>query len=62
MFECIFQPIHLILIFAIFLLLFGPSRLAGLGKGLGEAISGFKAALKEEYKQPKPPSDKQRNS
>jgi len=27
-------------------LLFGPSKLPQLGKGLGEAISGFKQALK----------------
>jgi sec-independent protein translocase protein TatA len=33
---------ELILIFAIVLLLFGTSRLAGLGKGLGQAIRGFK--------------------
>jgi sec-independent protein translocase protein TatA len=33
---------ELILIFVIILLLFGTSRLAGLGKGLGQAIRGFK--------------------
>ncbi len=33
---------ELVLIFAIVLLLFGTSRLAGLGKGLGQAIRGFK--------------------
>ena len=33
---------ELILILAIVLLLFGTSRLAGLGKGLGQAIRGFK--------------------
>jgi sec-independent protein translocase protein TatA len=33
---------ELILILAIILLLFGTSRLAGLGKGLGQAIRGFK--------------------
>jgi sec-independent protein translocase protein TatA len=33
---------ELILIFAIIFLLFGTSRLAGLGKGLGQAIRGFK--------------------
>jgi sec-independent protein translocase protein TatA len=33
---------ELILILAIVLLLFGTSRLSGLGKGLGQAIRGFK--------------------
>jgi len=33
---------ELVLILAIVLLLFGTSRLAGLGKGLGQAIRGFK--------------------
>jgi sec-independent protein translocase protein TatA len=33
---------ELILILAIIILLFGTSRLSGLGKGLGQAIRGFK--------------------
>ena len=33
---------ELIIILVIILLLFGTSRLAGLGKGLGQAIRGFK--------------------
>lgn len=33
---------ELVLILVIILLLFGTSRLAGLGKGLGQAIRGFK--------------------
>ncbi len=40
------SPIHLILIIGIVLLVFGPSRLPGLGKGMGEAIRGFKKGLK----------------
>lgn len=40
------SPIHLILIVAIVLLVFGPSRLPGLGKGMGDAIRGFKKGLK----------------
>lgn len=36
---------ELILILAIVILLFGTSRLAGLGKGLGQAIRGFKAEV-----------------
>ena len=36
---------ELIIIFAIAMLIFGPSKLAGLGKGLGEGIRSFKSSL-----------------
>jgi len=45
MFEGLFQPLHLIVIFLVALVVFGPKRLPELGKGLGEAIRGFKKAL-----------------
>jgi len=45
MFEGLFQPMHLLVIFAIALLVFGPRRLPELGKGLGEAIRGFKNSV-----------------
>jgi sec-independent protein translocase protein TatA len=45
--EGLFSPLHLLLILGIALLLFGPSKLAGLGKGLGEGIRNFKSAMKE---------------
>ena len=45
--EGLFQPLHLLLIFGIALLIFGPSKLAGLGKGLGEGIRNFKSSMKE---------------
>jgi sec-independent protein translocase protein TatA len=45
MFEGLFQPMHLLVIFAIALLVFGPKKLPELGKGLGESIKGFKQAL-----------------
>lgn len=47
MFEGLFQPIHLLIIFVIVLLLFGPSKLAGLGKGLGDGIRGFKDSMRD---------------
>ena len=47
MFEGLFQPMHLVVLLFIALLVFGPSKLAGLGKGLGDGIRGFKEALKE---------------
>ena len=45
MFEGLFQPMHLVVIVGIALLVFGPRRLPELGKGLGEAIRGFKNSL-----------------
>ncbi|MGA3195476.1 MAG: twin-arginine translocase TatA/TatE family subunit [Terriglobales bacterium] len=45
--EGLFQPLHIILIVGIALLLFGPSKFADLGKGLGEGIRNFKSAVKE---------------
>jgi len=48
MFEGLLQPMHLIIVLAIVLLLFGPKKLPELSKGLGQAIRGFKQALHEE--------------
>jgi sec-independent protein translocase protein TatA len=48
MFEGLAQPMHLLVILFVALLFFGPSKLAGLGKGLGDGIRGFKNALKED--------------
>lgn len=45
MLEGLFQPMHLMAIAAIALLIFGPKKLPELGKGLGESIRGFKAAM-----------------
>jgi sec-independent protein translocase protein TatA len=39
---------ELLIILVIALLFFGPGKLSELGKGLGDAIRGFKGALKEE--------------
>jgi len=38
---------EILLLLAIALLIFGPSKLADLGKGLGEGIKNFKSAVKE---------------
>ena len=46
MFEGLFQPMHLLIIFAIALLVLGPKKLPELGKGLGEGLKGFKDGLK----------------
>jgi sec-independent protein translocase protein TatA len=43
---------ELILILVIALLIFGPSKIADIGKGLGEGIRNFKAGMKEGEQQP----------
>ena len=52
MFEGLFQPMHLLVIFGIALLVFGPKKLPELGKGIGEGIRGFKSAIKTEEEKP----------
>jgi sec-independent protein translocase protein TatA len=47
MFEGLFQPMHLLVIFAIALLIFGPRKLPELGKGLGEGIRALKEGMKD---------------
>lgn len=42
---------ELLVIAAVALLFFGPSRLPGLGKSIGEAIRGFKKGMNEEGEQ-----------
>ena len=59
MFEGLLQPMHLILILGICLVVFGPSRLPELGRGLGESIKGFKEGLQDnEKKQLQAPTEK----
>jgi sec-independent protein translocase protein TatA len=47
MFEGLFQPMHLLVIFFIALLVFGPRKLPELGKGLGEGIRALKEGMKD---------------
>lgn len=50
MIEGLFQPMHLLIIAGIALLIFGPKKLPELGRGLGDGIHGFKAAMSGEVK------------
>jgi sec-independent protein translocase protein TatA len=50
MFEGLFQPMHLLVIFGLALLIFGPKKLPELGKGIGEGIRGFKTAVSPSEK------------
>jgi len=47
MLEGLFQPMHLLMIFGIALLVFGPKKLPELGKGIGDGIRGFKSAMQK---------------
>lgn len=47
MFEGLFQPMHLLIIFFIALLVFGPKKLPELGKGLGDGIRALKEGMKD---------------
>lgn len=38
---------EILVILVVALLIFGPSKLADLGKGLGEGIKNFKSSMKE---------------
>ena len=47
MLEGLLQPSHLLLIALVAILVFGPSKIPDLGKGLGEGIKNFKKGMKE---------------
>lgn len=46
------QPTHLLLIFIVALLLFGPKKLPELGKGIGEGIRALKDGMKDSPAEP----------
>jgi sec-independent protein translocase protein TatA len=45
MLEGLLSPMHLIIILAIALIVLGPKRLPEAGRGLGEAIRGFRESV-----------------
>ena len=58
----LFGPVglpELVIIFFILLLIFGANRLSGLGKGLGQAIRGFKDEVEEKPQDPASPTNRQ---
>ena len=55
--EGLLQPMHLLVILAIALFVFGPKKLPELGKGLGQAIRGFKDSLKDGEQAPTKPAE-----
>lgn len=60
--EGLFQPLHLILIIGIALLVFGTSKFSALGKGLGEGIRNFKAAMKDGEEDKKEKKEEEKKS
>ena len=52
-------PLELLIIFATIILIFGAKRLSGLGRGLGQAIRGFKSEMKEDETKDAAPRDRQ---
>ena len=62
MLEGLFQPMHLLVIFFIALLVFGPKKLPELGKGIGEGIRALKEGMKDgTSEQAKGPSTEVKN-
>ncbi|MGA8272105.1 MAG: twin-arginine translocase TatA/TatE family subunit [Candidatus Sulfotelmatobacter sp.] len=60
--EGIFQPFHLLIIIGIILLIFGTSKFAALGKGMGEGIRNFKSAMKEPEDDKKEKKEEEKKS
>jgi len=48
MFEGLFRPMHLLIILAIVLVIFGAGKLPEIGEGLGKSIRSFKKAISGE--------------
>lgn len=48
MFSGLESPWHLLVVFVIALIVFGPKRLPELGRSLGSGVRGFRASLSGE--------------
>ena len=48
---------ELVIIFFILILIFGAKRLSGLGRGLGQAIRGFKDEVEDKSSESTTPGD-----
>lgn len=51
---------HLLVLLVIVLIIFGPSKLADLGKSLGEGIKNFKSSMKDDEKTIPPSPDEKK--
>jgi sec-independent protein translocase protein TatA len=57
-----FSPLHWLLVIAIALLLFGTTKFTAVGKGIGEGIRNFKAAMKEGEEEKKEKKEEEKKS
>ncbi|MHC1713144.1 MAG: twin-arginine translocase TatA/TatE family subunit [Solidesulfovibrio sp.] len=48
MFSGLLQPMHLLLILGVVLIVFGPGKLANVGRDLGKSIREFKTAMESQ--------------
>jgi sec-independent protein translocase protein TatA len=62
MMRDLLQPMHLLVIIAVFVLLFGGKKIPELAKGLGEGIKNFKSAMRETTGNPDAPPDDEKKS
>ncbi len=62
MIEGLLQPTHLIIIFAVALLMFGPKKLPELGQGLGKGIRSFKEGMKAGAEEADKPESSSRST
>jgi sec-independent protein translocase protein TatA len=61
MFEGLLSPMHLVVILVIALVVLGPKRLPEAGRGLGEAMRGFKESVSSSPRDEElPPGDEER--
>jgi sec-independent protein translocase protein TatA len=56
MFEGLVSPMHLAVVFVVALIVLGPKRLPETGRGLGEAIRGFRESIGGSPREELPPS------
>jgi sec-independent protein translocase protein TatA len=53
--EGLFQPMHLLVIFLVALLVFGPKKLPELGKAIGEGFRAFRDGMNAKENAPAEP-------
>ena len=61
MFRGLLQPMHLLIILAVVLIIFGPGKLPEMGSAIGKALRGFKQAMSESEQKPEEEAKKLEN-
>lgn len=57
----LFQPMHLLIILAVVIFIFGPGKLPEIGNAIGKAIRGFKKSISEPEAKPEADATKPQN-